>query len=223
MMPFRLVRRRRPLKAVGAACSFAVISLVSGQERSVSLKPPFGPENQLVSPNGAYALFGIQSPIGPDNALWLEDRRTHERKMVFSVTVQTLTLGWSPDSTAFIANDRAFSDVENAFVYDVKTLDRLDLTARITENAGPGAARFLKDQNQHSYFHAFRWLDARHVEVQLYGHTEGTWKKGTYVPGAECFDLRYRVSRDGEVKKLSERVAPVDAKACGIIESEAQR
>jgi len=217
---FRLARRRRALKS--GACFLAMISLVSGEEQIVSLKPPFGPENQLVSPNGAYGLFGIQSPIGPDNALWLEDRRTHERKVVFSVTVQTLTLAWSPDSAAFIANDRAFSDVENAYIYDVKTLDRLDLTSRITAAAGPGAARFLKDQNQHSYFHATRWLDARHVEVQLYGHTEGVWKNGTFVPGAECFNLRYRVGRDGEVKKLSQRVASVDAKECEAIES-AQR
>jgi hypothetical protein len=185
----------------------------------VFLKPPFGPENQLVSPNGSYALFGVQSPINVENALWLEDRRTHERKMVFSVTVQTLSLAWSPDSAAFIANDRALSDIENAYIYDVKALDRLDLTSRITAAAGPGAARFLKDQNQQSYFHAFRWLDARHVEVQLYGHTEGVWKNGTFVPGAECFNRRYRVSRDGVVQKLSQRVAPVDAKECEAIES----
>jgi hypothetical protein len=210
-MRCRLGRLRRALKSWIAILA---ISQLAGQTPSVSLKEPFGPENQLVSPNGAYGLFGIQSAKGPDNALWLEDRRTQERKVVFSVTVQTLTLAWSPDSAAFIANDRALSDVENAYIFDVKTLDRLDLTARITANAGPGAARFLKDQNQHSYFHATRWLDARHVEVQLYGHTD--------FGGSECFNLRYRVGRDGEVRKLSQRVARVDAKECEAIES-AQR
>jgi hypothetical protein len=190
------------------------VSQLAGQERSVSLKPPFGPENPLVSPNGAYALYGIQSVVNAENALWLEDRRTHSRKMVFGVTVQTLTLAWSPDSAAFIANDRESSDVENAYIYDVKTLDRLDLTTLVTAHAGPGAARFLKDQNDHSYFHGARWLDARHVEVQLYGHTG-------YAP-IDCFKLRYRIGRDGEVKKLSQRVASVDSKECGAIES-AQR
>jgi hypothetical protein len=201
---------------VRAVCLIAVlaVSQIAGQDRSAPLKEPFGPENQLVSPNGAFGLFVIQSASGPENALWMEDRRTHERKMVISVTVQTLSLAWSPDSAAFIANDRVGSDEENAYIYDVKTLGRLDLTARITANAGPGAARFLKDQNQHSYFHAMRWLDARHVEVELYGHTD--------PPGIQCFNLRYRVSRDGEVRKLSQRVAPVDAKECEAIES-AQR
>jgi hypothetical protein len=205
----RLGRLRRPHKTWVAVLA---ISQLAGQTRSVSLKEPFGPENSLVSPNGAYGLFGVQSANGPDNALWLEDRRTHERRKVFSVTVQTMTLAWSPDSAAFIANDREASDVENAYIFDVKTLERLDLTARITLT--PGAERFLKDRNMHSYFHAIRWLDARHVEVALYGHTD--------FGESECFNLRYRVGRDGEVRKLSQRVAPVDAKECGSIES-AQR
>jgi len=181
----------------------------------VSLKEPYGPRHQLVSPNGAYALFGIQSPVNKENALWLEDRKTHQRKMVFPVTVQTLTVAWSPDSAAFIANDRAASDVENAYIFDVKTLDGLDLTSLITANA---EARFLKDQNQHSYFHAMRWLDARHVEVALYGHTDSV-PKGTYVQSGDCFNLRYRVSRDGTVQKLSQRVASLDSKDCDTIES----
>jgi hypothetical protein len=208
------------MRAVCFLALFAALR-IAGQERSVPLKPPFGPENPLVSPNGAYALFGIQSSVNSENVLWLEDEHSHERKRVLEATVQTLTLAWSPDSAAFLVNDRAFSDVENAYIFDAKTLDRLDLTSRITAAPGPGAARFLKDRNDHSYFHAIRWLDPRHVEVQLYGHTDGVWN-GTYVQGGDCFNLRYRVTRDGEVRKLSQRVALADSKECGVIES-AQR
>ena len=201
-----------------AGCFLAVIAIsqVAGQPRSVYFKEPYGPEHQLVSPNGAYALFGIQSAINADNALWLEDRKTHQRKMVFPVTVQTLTVAWAPDSSAFIANDRAASDIENAYIFDVKTLDRLDLTNLITANAEP---RFRKEQNDHSYFHATRWLDARHVEVALYGHTGGV-SKGTHVQSGDCFNLRYRVSRDGAVQKLAQRVASLDSKDCDAIESD---
>lgn len=186
------------------------------------MSPPFGPANQLVSPDGAYALFGIQSPVNSENALWLEDRRTHQRRMVFRATVQTLTLAWSPDSAAFFVNDRAVSDVENAYIFDAKTLDRLDLTARIAATAGPEEVRFLKDRNDHSYFHAMRFLDARHVEVELYGHTVGV-RKGNFVQSGDCFNLRYKVSRDGEVQKLSERFAPLTSKECEGIESTVQR
>ena len=134
--------------------------------------------------------------------------------MVFEVTIQTLTLAWSPDSAAFIANDRAVSDLEMAYIYDVKTLDRLDLRSRILA-ADAGAARFVPGKNTapHSYFHAIRWLDARHVEVQLHGHTDGI-RAGRSVRPGDCFDLRYRVGRDGAVEKLSQRVSALTATGC---------
>jgi hypothetical protein len=201
---------------VRIVCLIAVIvvSQVAGQQRSAPLKPPFGPANPLVSPDGTYALFG--SDKAPQ--LWLEDKRTHERRMVFQVTLQTLTIAWSPDSAAFIANDRAASDLELACIYDVHTLDRLDLRNWILA-ADAAATRFVPDQNTapHSYFHAIRWLDARHVEVQLHGHTDGTWNGTSGRPG-DCFDLRYRVSRDGTVRKLSQRVSAVTSRGCAGME-----
>lgn len=197
-------------------CLAAVMaaSQVAAQQQSAPLKPPFAPTNQLVSPDGAYALFGSDQA----SQLWLEDESTHERKMVSRLTLQTLTLAWSPDSAAFIANDRAASDVELAYLYDVKTLNRLDLRSCILA-ADAEAALFVPGQNTapHSYFHAIRWLDARHVEVKLHGHTDGT-RDGTSVRPGECFDLRYRVTRDGAVEKLSRRVSALTAKGCPWME-----
>jgi predicted RNA methylase len=65
-------RRYNHNRNVRGACLIAVIAIsqVAGQRGSVYLKPPFGIQNQLVSPDGAFALFG------GDNALWLEDERT---------------------------------------------------------------------------------------------------------------------------------------------------
>jgi hypothetical protein len=182
----------------------------SGSQAQQPGAAPFGPASRLVSPDGAYALFA--SDRAPQ--LWLEDTRSGRRMMVFKVTLQTLTLAWSPDSAAFIANDRAVSDVEFAYLYDVKTLDRLDLRSRILA-ADPHAARFVPGEHTapHSYFHAIRWLDARHVEVQLHGHTDGVREVAAILPG-QCFDLRYRVSRDGAVEKLSERVEAVSSQDC---------
>jgi hypothetical protein len=196
-------------------CFVAVIAVsqVAAQAPSAFLKSPYGPANRVLSPDGDYALFGIYET----SQLWLEDTHAHQRKLAFGVTIQTLTLAWSPDSAAFIANDRFVSDVENAYIFDVKTLDRLDLGSRIIAAADAGAACFLPGENQHSYFHAIRWLDARHVEVQLHGHTDGTWNKNSVRPG-DCFDLRYRVGRDGAVQKLSQRVASLDSKACDTME-----
>jgi hypothetical protein len=203
--------------------SFLAISQAAGQQVSVPLKPPFGIQNQLISPDEVYGLFGDH------NALWLEDERTHEIRKVMDVTVQTMTLAWSPDSSAFIANDRALSDVENAYVYDAKKLDRIDLRRQVLAADHWAASRFTASANlaaSHSYFHALRWLDARHIEMQLHGHTDGTLSGRPFRPGhaedsirpGDCFDLRYRVGIDGVVQRLSQRIAPLTSTRCNSIE-----
>jgi hypothetical protein len=191
--------------------ALVAVAPASGQPGVVSLKPPFGIANGLVSPDGAYVLFG--SDTAPQ--LWLEDKGTHERRKVFDATVQTLTLAWSPDSAAFIANDHAFSDVENSYIYDLKTLRRIDLRSRILA-VDPEAADLAANRSgsPHLYFHAIRWLDARHVEVQLCGHAGGMSDTTTTIPPAECFDLRYRADTDGLLKKVSWRIFSLNSKEC---------
>ena len=136
---------------------------------------------------------------------------------MFRVTIQTLSVAWAPDSAAFIANDRAFSDIETAYIYDVKTLNRVDLGGRVGA-ADPGVARFLPNGSNSppSHFHAIRWMDSQHVEVQLNGHMDGAGN-GTSVRPGDCFDLRYRVSRKGAVQQLSSRESSLDSKACDTI------
>lgn len=199
-----------------AVCLIAILAAAEAvaQPLAVRIEPPFGPEHALASPDGAYALFG--SAASPQ--LWLEDTRTHRRRMVFEVTLQTLTLAWSPDSTAFLANDRWASDQEVAYIYDAATLARVDLRSRILA-ADPAAARFVpgRDAAPHSYLHAIRWLDATHVEVQLHGHTDGAWI-GTSVQSGDCFDLRYRAGRDGTVEKRSQRVFSITSAGCSGVQ-----
>jgi hypothetical protein len=112
---------------VCAICLIAVIAVwqVNGQQPSVPLRPPFGPANRLVSPDRAYALFGNDQAA----RLWLEDTRTHQRLEVVKATIQTLTLAWSPDSAAFIVNDRVVSDLEFSYIYNVKTWTGLTCAA----------------------------------------------------------------------------------------------
>ena len=203
---------------MGIICLVAIIAMapVAGQPRISPVSRPLGAANRLVSPDGAYALFGHKQAA----QLWLEDTRTHQPRLVFKVTVQTLTLAWSPDNTAFIANDRWASDVEFAYIYDAKTLDRLDLGSRILA-ADATINRFVQGPNTapHSYCQAIRWVDARHVEVQLHGHTDdGTWDGTSGRPG-DCFDLRYSVGRDGVVQKLSQRVFAITSWGCGEAEA----
>jgi hypothetical protein len=199
--------------------SLAILAVAQAAfpQRSAVLEQPYGPDRRLVSPNGAYALFGSGQPP----QLWLEDLRVRQRRLVLEATLQTLTLAWSPDSAAFVANDRMASDVEEGFIYDVRTLERVILRDRI-EAADVGAARFMRggSNRPHSYVHGIRWIDEQKVEAQLFGHTDGV-RNGTTVISGDCFDLRYSVSRKGEVEKLSERVLPISSKQCENIERRA--
>jgi hypothetical protein len=229
-----------------AVCLIVIVAVsrIAAQQRSEPLKMPYGEANPLLSPDGVYALFGSDAAL---YQLWIEDRRTHERRMVLRATLQTLTLAWSPDSTAFVANDRATSDVEIAWLCEARTPDRLDLRSLIVA-ADPGAAQFIvpgqialgqialgqialeqingappEDPKVKvpttSHVHAIRWLDARHVEVQLVGHTGGV-RIGNSVEPGDCFDLRYRVGRDGTVEKESQRVSAITSGGCSGMEEE---
>jgi hypothetical protein len=173
----------------------------------------FGPGERLVSPNREYVLIGSDR----EPQLWLDEVRTHQRRKVMDVTLQTMMVSWSPDSSAFAVSDRDVSDRELAYIYDVKTLERLEIRPRILA-AYPETDQFVPgpDRAPHSYCHVMRWLDPQHVEVRLYGHTDGV-RVGTTWHVGDCFDLRFRVSREGEVKELSRRVLPLTEKACETI------
>jgi hypothetical protein len=124
------------------------------------------------------------------------------------------------------------SDLEIAYIYDAKTLDRLDLRSLIVA-AYPGSARFFVPGQINvtlvaapdtkipttSHVHAIRWLDAWHAEVQLVGHTAGI-RIGESIQPGDCFDLHYRIGRDGAVQKLSQRVSAITAKGCTGMEEE---
>jgi hypothetical protein len=155
------------------------------------------------SPNGAYALIGDV----PSSQLFLEDTRAQARRLVFRVTVQTMSVIWSPDSTAFVANDRAASSWEDAYLYNAQTLKRLDLR-KIILAADKRAARIVSDPNTgHAYVHAISWTDDGHVEVILNGRTDAYGTPERVMPG-RCFDLRYRVSLAGAVAAKSKRTRP---------------
>jgi hypothetical protein len=154
---------------------------------------------QLIPPDGAHILYGIpyRTGVNDEPQLWIENTRTHDRKMLLRLG-STLSARWPPDGTAFSLTEHWVSDRARAFIYNADTLGRPDLDDRIL-GADPEAARFTTG---HSYFDVVRWADAQHVFVHFHGHTD--------EPPVVCFDLRFRVSRAGDVESLSQRVRPID-------------
>jgi len=179
------------------------------------LNDPFGNANAFVSPDGKHALWGDYE----NSELEMEDTAAHAKRPVAGMTVQTLSLAWSPDSRYFAVNDRPASDIEDAYLFNTDTLERTKLRDSLTA-ARPQVIRYyLHDDNGpflthgrnvlHSYLHVLRWLDGEHVELQLHGSTGGRFAHDNpdgHLYPAECFDLRYRVGLDGSVQRISGRV-----------------
>lgn len=163
-----------------------------GSARELEL--PWGPIKRLVSPDGAFILYGRSSSSAPQ--LWIEDTRTHRRTKLFDIP-STLTAAWSADGSAFYVNDHQGSDEESAYVYDAATLKRIDIAARI-QAEDPKSRPFT---HGHAYFQVTGWEGTQDLAVRFFGHTD--------EPPVTDFEFRYRISRRGDVKILSRHTALV--------------
>ncbi|MGA2882478.1 MAG: hypothetical protein ABSG13_26280 [Bryobacteraceae bacterium] len=175
--------------AIFGLVGFATV-LASAQE----LYLPQGPVTRLASPDASQILYSQKSNNGTQ--LWIEDKRTHRKTKLFDVG-GTLSAAWSADGTAFYVNDHWASDRERAYICDAATLQLLDIADRILAE-DPETRPFAAG---HTYFAIERWDGTQDVAVRFSGHTD--------EPPVVQFDFRYRVSRTGVVKKLSQRTAPV--------------
>jgi len=175
---------------------FACLALAAVLANARVLDLPWGTLKRLPSPDGTFVLYGKTGVNNPQ--LWIEDTRTHRRTKLFDIA-STLTAGWSADSAAFYVNDHSASDRERAYIYDAATLRRLEIADRILAS-DPESRRFAAG---HTYFAIEGWEGMHDVNVRFTGHTD--------EPPVTFFGFRYRVSREGAVKKLSRCVAPVPA------------
>ena len=194
----------KPGFSINGGLFVSVLTISSAVAISISLTAqplefgPSGSSERRISPDGSKVLYGVPARKGSNEPpqLWLEDRSTHQRTKLFDI-LRNLSAGWSPDGRAFYVNDNNGSDVEDAYLYNARTLERFNVGAYI-QAADPEGRRFA---NGHVYYEVQRWLGPEEVLVRFFGHTDE-------APVLD-FDFRYRVSRNGEVKRLSERVKAV--------------
>jgi hypothetical protein len=221
------------MRLVSAVIGAMLVAASSGRNAPVAfahlLERPFGQASAMRSPDGRYALWGDY----PHSQLWIENTATKSDRLVGAYTVQTISLAWAPDSRRFIVNDRETSSESDAFLFDTETLQRIDLRqqllARFPEVAhfllsGQPAARRAQVSHErdvmHSYVDARRWIDARHLELQVHGNFAGRFRDDNpdeRLYPAGCFDLRFLLGLDGSVQELSQRTSEPLSKdpACG--------
>ena len=186
--------------------ALGVASLVLGQANGQPPKVldlPFGSITRLASPNGSLILYGVpfQKGVNEGPQLWLEDGRTHQRQKLLDIS-DGVSAGWSPDGTKFYVQDHSSSSSTESYIYDARSLKRVDLGAMIRKSDS-SISRFASG---HAYLDMERWEDPQTVIVHFYGHTD--------TPPVVSFDLRYRVKLSGITTKLEQHMFPPGSKSC---------
>ena len=186
--------------ALGVASLF--LGQATGQPPKV-LDLPFGSITRLASPDGSLILYGVpfREDVNGGPQLWLEDARTHQRQKLLDIS-DGVSAGWSPDGTKFYVQDHSSSSSTESYIYDARSLKRVDLGALIRKSDS-SISRFASG---HAYFDMERWESPETVIVHFYGHTD--------EPPVVCFDLRYRVNLSGTTKKLEQQMFPPGSKSC---------
>ena len=144
---------------------------------------------------------GAQSAEPAPILLYLRDQRTHRARRV-DVVGYGGHVEWAPDSAAFFVNENVASNEGEASLYRASGLKKLDLREAILRN-DRSAQRYM---DGHSYVRARQWLGDDIALVQLCGHRDE-------APEVQ-FDVRYRVSLDGHVRKVSEKTGAPDMNEC---------
>lgn len=157
---------------------------------------PYGSQSRLVSPDGQWALYGLQyrQNAHRDPGLWIENLRTRRRQEILDLR-DTLRAAWFPDSARFWVEDHSASDRTQAYIYDPATLRRLDL-----RNAVLAADPSAKPLDQGHRYYKVESVEPQSVLIEFSGHTDEAPVK--------CFDVRYRVTLAGAVSRLSRRMGP---------------
>jgi hypothetical protein len=201
-MPSHNEQRVRLILGVAMGVASLFLDQANGQPAAV-LDLPFGPLTRLASPDGSLILYGVpfQKGVNKGPQLWLEDARTDQRQKLLDIS-DGVSAGWSPDGTKFYVQDHSSSSSTESYIYDARSLKRVDLGALIRKSDS-SISRFASG---HAYFDMERWESPEAVIVHFYGHTD--------EPPVVCFDLRYRVKFSGTTTKLEQHVFPPDSKGC---------
>jgi hypothetical protein len=208
-----------------AGAAFALSVLAGGQaaKRIAAVDFPGCKPIRLSSPDRRWVLISdsvalncpgqhegneAQSASDEDSPLrfYLTDRRTHRTRRV-DVSGYGGSVQWATDSSAFFVNEHVASNEGEACFYQTSKLHKLDLREAILR-ADPSMEKFM---DGHSYVWARQWLSNDTALVQLCGHSDE-------APVVQ-FDVRYQVSLDGTVRKLSQQEGPPDLHECAWSEA----
>jgi hypothetical protein len=129
-------------------------------------------ESQAVSPDGRYAIVGVDRPEEPYHTVFLEDRSLKSRRKLFNYDRRIVVL-WKSDSKFFAVTDYAGSDNSRCTIFSVNEkappISVLDVLARqLSKDTWQQLESRLS--NHHKYIEAFVWDGPRSLQVKISGY-----------------------------------------------------
>lgn len=157
-----------------------------------------GKVKTLKSPNGMYEIFDVDKGFSPEGE---QNREIFFRKKGSKVQQSILfyhrcvNVAWSPDSSSFLLNDYAGSNVIIPYLFNVNDLKHpIEINPRLMAAVHDKKDRYsIEHSDIFSLVFSSRWINRDAVEMTCYG---GGSK------GVGCFKILYEWDLKNGFKKL---------------------
>jgi len=148
-----------------------------------------GEVSQLKSPNGLYTIKNVDLPLrnqNDSNHILFFLRKGQKKGVALNLHRQfadapgvgtysrSVDILWSPDSSAFVLNDWAGSNVASVYLYRVLDLTHpMDLGDKLWSALRNKRDKDSIAKSDHVYMFASKWISATVLEIKEAGHGAG--------------------------------------------------
>lgn len=156
-----------------------------------------GKVKALKSPDGKYEILDVDkgsSPDGEQNREILVRKKNAKTSQSILVYHRCVDVAWCPDSSSFLLNDNAGSNVVVPYLFSVSDLKHpVDITPRLMAGVKDKKDRFsIENSDMFSLVFCNRWINRNAAELKVYGAGK---KVG-------CFTIFYEWDLKNNFKKL---------------------
>ena len=175
-----------------AILSTLFLLAAQAQQRHGALSVSFPEHSRAVSPDGRYAIAGVDSDTEPYHTVFLEDRQLMTRRKLFNYD-RSIDLLWNPNSKSFALADRAGSDISRCSIVSVdKRVPTVDVWEKLVKAVDPDEQKNLL-ANHHVYIAATEWPDSDKLRVKVWGYGD---VNPSGLTRFYIYDTHQRFSRD---------------------------
>jgi hypothetical protein len=134
----------------------------------------FPAQSQVASPDGRYAIIGVDTDSAPHHQVFLEDRVLKTRRNLFDYD-RRIVLLWANDSKSFAVTDYLGSDTSKCSVISVdKTVRPIQVLDMLFPALNKDAREKLESRlsNRHIFVEAFAWAAPTVLTVKVSGYAD---------------------------------------------------